>query len=87
MSIDARQYDCRDVGELTFDYVEQNLTNDIRLAIQYHYMTCSDCCARLEEYRSSIRAAQQVLLADPPTLPASLSEELVTVLEAEAASG
>ena len=87
MSIDARQYDCYEINELMFDYVEQNLTNDIRLAIQYHFVTCSSCNIRLEEYKTSIRAAQQVLLAEKPTLPPSLTEQLVSVLESEAAGG
>ena len=87
MSIDARQYDCQDVSELLFDYVEQNLTHDIRLAIQYHFMTCHDCNLRLEEYRTSILAGRKVLLAETPTLPPSLSEELVNVLEADGTDG
>ena len=83
MSIDASQYDCHEINELMFDYVEQNLTNDIRLAIQYHFMMCPACAQRLEEYRASMQTAQKVLQAEKPALPKNLSDQLVSFLESE----
>lgn len=87
MSVQPQQYDCAEIADLMFDYTDQNLTQDARLAMQLHFMTCGDCNQRLEEYRRTVVTAQTVLRETPPQIPRCLHEEIITSLEAESASG
>ena len=85
MSVYPSQYDCFEISDLLFDYTDQNLTQDVRLAMQLHFMTCTACNQKLEEYRATVETARTILRERAPQVPQCFYEEVITSLEAEPA--
>ena len=55
---------CREVGELFFDYLEDNLDNRIKAKVETHLASCAECRAELERCRLTL-----ALLADAKAEP------------------
>jgi hypothetical protein len=68
---------CRDVVELLFDYLEEGLDLDTRVALERHFQDCASCVAYLRTYERSRWLARNVARTHTP---AELPEHLRTRL-------
>ncbi len=51
---------CRECFQFIIDYVENDLTAEVRTTFEQHLADCQPCLDYLESYRLSIKIGQQV---------------------------
>lgn len=72
--------DCRRVADLLGEYVDEQLTPDLKTAVETHMSMCAPCIAFLKQYRFAPQAARQVLLR---SVPVELEDRLLSFLRAK----
>src|SRR4051812_30120234 len=66
MATGVTEVDCRKVADLLGEYVDEQLTADLKTAVDSHMSMCAPCIAFLKQYRFAPQAARQVLLKAVP---------------------
>ena len=72
--------DCRQVADLLGDYVDEQLSGDMKTAVDSHMSMCAPCIAFLKQYRFAPQAARAVLLK---AVPVELEDRLMSFLRAK----
>jgi hypothetical protein len=72
--------DCRQVADLLGDYVDEQLSGDLKTAVDSHMTMCAPCIAFLKQYRFAPQAARAVLLK---AVPVELEDRLMSFLRAK----
>jgi hypothetical protein len=75
---------CREVAELLFDYVSEQLPQQPRQDVEQHLGVCRSCVAFAESYHVTVRLTRQLPGAPLPPL---LAGWLEAVLETEFEGG
>jgi anti-sigma factor RsiW len=57
---------CRELVELLFDFVADELPPERRLHIEQHLATCAPCVIYVETYRLTIRLCRKLPATPPP---------------------
>lgn len=61
-----RDLPCRDFVELATDYLEDELTPEQRLLVEYHLSFCDPCVTYLDQMRETIAATGSLAADDVP---------------------
>ena len=72
-----RDFTCASGVDLLMDYLEGELTADVRAAIDRHVTGCPRCVAFIESYRATPRILREATAA---TLPVDLQASLLAAL-------
>jgi anti-sigma factor RsiW len=72
------EVDCRKLEELIGDYVDDQLSEDMKAGVDGHIAQCAPCLAFLKQYRFAPEAARRMLLEQ---VPQDLEDRLLTFLK------
>ena len=74
------EVDCRKLGELIGDYVDEQLSPEMKAGVDGHISMCAPCMAFLKQYRFAPVAAREALLKQ---VPQDLEDRLLSFLKAK----
>jgi len=70
---------CRDIAELLYDYVTEDLSPDASAELEHHLEGCASCWRYVDSYRQIVALGRE--LPDEP-MPGELVRRLRSLLEA-----
>ena len=68
---------CNQVIDLLCEYLEDDVTPDLREQIDYHLRRCRDCSIFLDQYRNTTSICRETLARE---MPAELEQHMLEVL-------
>jgi hypothetical protein len=78
MSNQSRPVDCQQLVELLGEYVDNQLTAEQRVHVDYHMEQCAPCLAFLRQYKFAPQAVRDHLLQ---AVPVDLEDRLLSFLK------
>lgn len=80
MSLDPRQFGCRELNQYLFDYVERTLDERMLIALDNHLLVCTECEQLKESYERTTQAARMHMTQAIPRLSSAMRDRLVNTL-------
>jgi anti-sigma factor RsiW len=69
---------CRQLVDVTIDYVAGELPADARAEVEAHRADCPECAAYLETYAATIALEKAAYRGDDPSLPKAAIDAILT---------
>lgn len=80
MSLDPRQFRCREMNQYLFDYVERTLDERMLIALDNHLLVCSECEQLKESYQRTTQTARMHITQEMPRLSTAMRDRLLNTL-------
>jgi len=65
--VDVNEIDCKQALKRMLDFIDRELVDEDREAVERHLQTCRSCCSRMEFERELKRRLQALSSADVPS--------------------
>jgi hypothetical protein len=80
MSLDPRQFGCRELNQYLFDYVERTLDERMLIALDNHLLVCTECEQLKESYERTTQTAKVHMTQAISRLSTAMRDRLVNTL-------